>query len=597
MEIHHDLYQLLDEMSVDMDLADSFQRASLQPPITHESLSELDIARIVNNPKLRHDVNFDKELHFRPNLDGSRGKTKLRSADEYWKALIGELELYRAIATQAVTCDTPHDQEYWTRMMITCQKRMPGMFETIRDVLKTLVPERDQATVSERLDVTMIMQQISKGVFDLMSLAQWLAKLLKAHCAPMRDDWIDQMVAQTEKGVQEGCQKRIVIGLRQLLGILEAMKLVSLSAGRISAEAVLMPNLQDVANHQIRHLRGLLIEDAINFQQRYHMHRLQLGRLNVTHARRWFEREQREQQLQSMPVDSTEDRLKTFLSAFLRLIMFKSSLTSAPETFSLDVDRLRALRSDLHNLICLDICSDVFNQLVRKDLPQTARDVLEINLRNSIGDLVGESRRFTENVGSIAVEIVRLVLQAEGTAASSDADMVELAEQKLRNNLHSTSMAFEHRSSIIMDAQLPKLYESVKSHLRLTSMALHQVMVVPTVVAAALGKDVKPHTEQQMMAEIIKRITHMAVLHWHIWSPMVYLPQEGAPKASPTLLTGSDTESADQTGGSDTDSDRSVAIHSSASTPMSSPTPEHASEVVGYPNNQPSDIMSDPPNE
>ena len=50
MEIHHDLYQLLDEMSVDMDLADSFQRASLQPPITHESLSELDIARIVNNP-------------------------------------------------------------------------------------------------------------------------------------------------------------------------------------------------------------------------------------------------------------------------------------------------------------------------------------------------------------------------------------------------------------------------------------------------------------------------------------------------------------------------------------------------------------------
>lgn len=229
MEVLYDLYQLLDELSglQDIDLVDSFQRASLQAPITHESLSELDIPRIINNPKLRHDVNFDKELHFRPNLDGSRGRHKVKAAEDYWKALIAELELYRAIGTRLITCETQQDLEYWTRMMSTSQKRMPGMFETIRDVLRTLVPERDQPSVAERLDVSMIMQQISKGLFNLMDLAQWLAKLLKAHCAPMRDDWIDQMVTLTQCGVADGCQRRIVHGLKHLLGILEAMKLVS----------------------------------------------------------------------------------------------------------------------------------------------------------------------------------------------------------------------------------------------------------------------------------------------------------------------------------------------------------------------------------
>lgn len=229
MEVLHHLYQLLDQVTGpdNIDLVDPFERSSLLPPVTNDSLAELDIARIINNPKLRHDVNFDRELHFRPNLDGSRGRHKLKTSDEYWKALIGELELYRAVGARLITCESAHDQEYWTRMMHASQKRMPGMFETIREILKTLVPERDQARVGERLDVAMIMQEISKGVFDLMDLAQWLAKLLKAHCAPMRDEWIDQMVAQTRRGVAEGCQKRIVLGLRQLLGILEAMKLVS----------------------------------------------------------------------------------------------------------------------------------------------------------------------------------------------------------------------------------------------------------------------------------------------------------------------------------------------------------------------------------
>lgn len=54
------------------------------PPITNLSLAELDIDAIINNSKLRHDVNFDRELHFRPNLDGERARQKVKAQDSCW---------------------------------------------------------------------------------------------------------------------------------------------------------------------------------------------------------------------------------------------------------------------------------------------------------------------------------------------------------------------------------------------------------------------------------------------------------------------------------------------------------------------------------
>lgn len=101
------------------------------------------------------------------------------------------------------------------------------MFETVRDVLMTLVPERDQAGVSEHLDLEKLMQEIQRGVCDLVKLAEWLAHLLKQHCAPIRDCLIDRMVEITRRGVAENNCDLIIRGLTELFGILEAMKLVS----------------------------------------------------------------------------------------------------------------------------------------------------------------------------------------------------------------------------------------------------------------------------------------------------------------------------------------------------------------------------------
>ena len=51
-------------------------------------VSELDVKKIVNNPKLRHDANFDPGLHFRPNLDSEKGRRKAEKANNFWEIML-----------------------------------------------------------------------------------------------------------------------------------------------------------------------------------------------------------------------------------------------------------------------------------------------------------------------------------------------------------------------------------------------------------------------------------------------------------------------------------------------------------------------------
>jgi len=72
----------------------SRQSATLEPPVTKGTLSELDVNKIVHNPKLRHDINFDPDLHFRPNLDGEKGRRKTQKANHFWETMRSQLREY-----------------------------------------------------------------------------------------------------------------------------------------------------------------------------------------------------------------------------------------------------------------------------------------------------------------------------------------------------------------------------------------------------------------------------------------------------------------------------------------------------------------------
>lgn len=211
----------------------------LEPPVTKATLSELDVAKIIHNPRLRHDINFDPELHFRPNLDGEKGRRKQQKADQFWDTLRDQLQ-------QFITDRNGFIQQYgngedWS---------LPLLLRSVKEIIQTLVPARDRLCLDEGLNVELIMQQFSRGMADLEKLASWLSGVLKSHCAPMRDEWVDQMYSQLTNGNRTNNMGELVQGLRNLLSVLEAMKL-------------------DVANHQIRCLRPILIEDTVHFEQRF----------------------------------------------------------------------------------------------------------------------------------------------------------------------------------------------------------------------------------------------------------------------------------------------------------------------------------------
>lgn len=189
---------------------------SPEPPVTKATLSELDVPRIVYNPKLRHDVNFDPDLHFRPNLDGESGRKKAQKANDFWNRLRTQLDAFMA---DPVGFEREIGGQEWC---------LQSTLQAIGEILGTLVPPEDRSVVEEILNVELLMQQFRRGVADLEKLALWLAGALKSHCAPMRDEWVDEMVTHLTVGNRDRNVDSLVQGLQSLLGVLEAMKLVRL---------------------------------------------------------------------------------------------------------------------------------------------------------------------------------------------------------------------------------------------------------------------------------------------------------------------------------------------------------------------------------
>lgn len=200
--------------SLDGDDGLLYAHPDYAPPVTVHTLQELELRRVIANSKLRHDVNFDPHLHFRPNTDGIRGQRKRREADAYWDALYDEFKL----------CSEFQRAGWVPERAIP---RMCRVLYEVRGILRTLVPDHDMQIIDETLDVTLLMQQIRRSSLDYTRMAIWLSRILKSHCAPMRDAWVDEMVLQFRTANQVDDHWPLVDGIRMLFGILEAMKLVS----------------------------------------------------------------------------------------------------------------------------------------------------------------------------------------------------------------------------------------------------------------------------------------------------------------------------------------------------------------------------------
>jgi hypothetical protein len=528
------------------ELAQDFLYATLTPPVTKQSLSELDMQSIITNIKLRHDVNFDRDLSFRPNLDGVKGQKKEQTADKYWAALIAELELYKRLFQGT----PPIPQAKLERFARGAQRRIPILFQTIRDVIKSLVPDSDHSRVDEHLDVPLLMQEIQRGVCDFVRLAEWIARLLKEHCAPMRDVWVDEMVALTRQGAATQDSKQIVIGLKTLFAILEAMKLVSLIAQALEVEKKETNWIQDVANHQIRNLRTLLIEDTVNFEKHYHLDRLVNGRtrINVNAAKNWFTAAVEEfgSQCSPRPRAGPCFELEVFTRAVTAKSFGRDRRGDLPETFFLDNDRLRTFRAEIDDIVMFEVCMEMCIAMAKQfgyqgPVTLTVGQQLRSALSAIMGDAVRHgAHQWMMNSEALSLEILRHASRLAGQPATYGFDRMTDANQSLRVLfVHRTA----HHAARLEASLLPQILANIDRHRASSSVDLFANLVPISPSLPPLPTLSRPgvpdaftlahlHPETAKLTDLANRITHIILLHWQIWAPIAYVQEDASRHSS-----------------------------------------------------------------
>jgi hypothetical protein len=322
-----------------------FGQRPLEPPVTKVTLSELDVPKIIHNPKLRHDINFDPELHFRPNLDGEKGRRKAEKAALFWDTLESQLLHFKQDPVA-----------FYRRYGQSNDWCLPKLLRAIKDIIQTLVPVRDREFLDEGLSVELLMQQFYKGIADLEKMASWIRQVLKLHCAPMRDSWVDKTYDELRDSNKNSDMQGIVSGLRNLLSLLEAMKL-------------------DVANHQIRCLRSVLIEDTVHFEQRFFLRKIQGHKLKkIPEAKAWYAKA-------AIAAGARESKAfgetSVFFHALAELVMPAAPADFLPETFVFDEERISKLRADVHDSINLEVCMRLYEDLERMSRVKLAPSIDE----------------------------------------------------------------------------------------------------------------------------------------------------------------------------------------------------------------------------
>ncbi|KAJ3171858.1 hypothetical protein HDU87_008248 [Geranomyces variabilis] len=306
----------------EMDEKDYLELLSLLPPITRFTLRELELSEILSNAQLRHDLYFDPELQFKPNLDGEKGDQKKEAGDLYWI----EVE------------DEVLHGHLW---------RLPLLLFEIRSIIIELLPyNKDRREeVDRNLDISLVAQQIEHGVLNALGLVTYLADLLKANCAPARDELVDGMVEECRGG-------NMVRTLRQCFEVLELMKL-------------------DYANHQLHRVRPYVVEHAAEFEWRWFKDQYELGTVKLDDTMRWMGLALNRRatvkpaagaSLPPLNIQHLHTSAVLHLISQAHLLSLPTTAVPLPETLRMDVSRLVQYYNDWQDVTIMAALLVLFKQ-------------------------------------------------------------------------------------------------------------------------------------------------------------------------------------------------------------------------------------------
>ena len=460
-------------------------KAPANPPVTPETLKELDLQWIQNNINLRVDVHHDYDLHFMP-ISGRRGEEKRTEAQLFWGAVELEMRIHQHNCSMAcLVCS----RQPAGATFLTFKQRLPLMFSKLKALLLILVPNDDRQRVLDALDVTLLVQQLKNGVLDAIQLSRWLSDLLTTHCAPIRDEWADEMKSMVSEGVQQNDLSSLMAGLEKLFSFCEAMKL-------------------DVANHQIRTLRLPLIEDGIAFQRDYFRTRIRLGKLNLEPSLQWFGR-MYQACFSTRPTNFDQTPIAHGL---VRLAVRTNE--EIPELLRYDSSRIFQLREELSDFVHLEICCDYLSSRLKGQSHHSRMQTLKTRLLDltdgECTHAAGSDAIWNTHLDALSAEITR------ATYAALRPSTVSIPATAFARDNRNLSAQF-HQVEGRLDKFAEGLQEMVLKHtssfqqlsaLQISEMQQHHQQSRQN---GACGRHVPD------IDDIARRLAHMTVIHWRVW--------------------------------------------------------------------------------
>jgi hypothetical protein len=312
---------------------------------------------------------------------------------------------------------------------------------------------------------------------------------------------------------------------------------------------------QDVANHQIRNLKALLIEDTVNFEKHYHLNRLVNGRprVNINTAQNWFSDaiEEFGPQCSPRPRAGPCFELEVFTRAVIAISFGRDGRSDFPETFFLDYSRLRALKAEIDDLVMFEVCMDMFIALARQfeyegPISLAIRQQLRAAISDVIGDAAGHGpQQWMMNSEALSLEILRQASRIVGRPATYSFDLMAEANHNLRV-LFVRKSAYHARR--LEDSLLPQILSNIDRHSGSSPMELFTNLVsvspvmppLPTLSRSSISHTfafAHLHPEAAKLTDLANRITHIILLHWRVWGPIAYVLDDESYHSSVTSST------------------------------------------------------------
>ncbi|KAK0553419.1 Protein SOSEKI 1 [Tilletia horrida] len=312
----------------------------LHPPITRQTLHELDSSEMLRNPQLRHDVVFDSHVQFRPNFDGERGRKVREVADQYWMAVAREvstgctcLRLENGI-TQPCIChpDMLHEPFRRERLSAAQSKtflcfpsRIPILIHELRAILLSILPPITAGVSHPSYPILRNIVIASRSAVGNpqdstgagpATLAAGIGLFTPSATSATTTAHIQRVISQHTLALhmldpahisQE--VKHGVVDLQALIKFLaNILKLhcapvrdhqVDRMLHKVCDEGDIVQGLRmcfeilelmklDIANHQLRSARPWLVETAVDFETRWFREQIEQSKFTLERTSRWF---------------------------------------------------------------------------------------------------------------------------------------------------------------------------------------------------------------------------------------------------------------------------------------------------------------------